>query len=361
MSDQNNEFNEAPPRQGPEPSIKEGGFNGRGDLVTMYHAQQGGGGESFPVLQAFQEYIDAERKQARKRVVQLSIGFAAILALIVAGFLAAGVAILHNTTNMQTKLMEIVAEKSTSPTVAQPVQIQPVQNASPALEETIREMSRALVKMQERSENIPVQKVVHETGKTTAAAPVPDDPAVQALRAELAAMKTQSQKMASELVSLRDKKDAAVHPVEPGPSKVVEEALARARKTAEEKAASDKAAAVEAAVAAERKRAEEERNRVARVEAEKALAVEMAAERAKADREVVAAVKSDKPAVVKDVPGPVVNNPSSVAKTPVATKEPPVTPSDVKPSGPPKNMTAQCLNLKTGRGTAVPWRIFVPE
>jgi len=364
MSDQNkNEYNnEAPPRQGPEPSIKESGYSGSGNFVTMYHAQQGGGNESFPVLQAFQEYIDAERKQARKRVVQLSIGFAVILGVVVIGFLAAGVTILHNSTNMQTKLMEIVAEKSTAPAQVQPVQVQPVQNSSSALEESIREMSRAMIKMQERSQNIPASAVVPVAEKPVVAVPPSADPAVEALRNELAAMKAQSQKMESELVSLRTKKTVTSQSQSPvaaaGTSKVVEEALARARKTAEEKAAADKAAAAAAIAAAEKKAAEEEKNRIARIEAEKALAVKMAAERVKVDREEAPEVKRVEP-VVKEFSSEIKKTP--VAQMPAETKEPPVTSPNVKSPGPPKNMTAQNITLKTGRGDSVPWRIYVPE
>ena len=356
MSDENNEYNsDAPPRQGPEPTLREGGYVGAGNLITMQQAQQGSGNDSFPVLQAFQEYIDAERKQARKRVVQLSIGFAAILGVVVVGFLAAGVSILRNTTSMQTKLMEIVAEKSTAPVQVQPAPVQvqpaPVQSTSPALEQSIREMSKVLVQMQEAK--APVAPVVE---KAPVAVPPSTDPAVEALRAELAAMKAQSRKMEGELVSLRTKKSVAEKPT--GQSAVVAEALARAKKTAEEKAAADKAAADAAAAAAAEKRAEAEKARLARVEAEKAIAAEMVAKRAKADREAPVR-KVEKPEVVKSAP--VEKKKSFLSKYPAATKAAPVVPADVNPPKPPKKMEGQSIALKTRDGNAVPWRIFVPE
>ena len=366
MSDQNNEYNnDAPPRKGPEPSIKQGGYSGSGDLVTMYQAQQGGGAESFPVLQAFQDYIDAERKQARKRVVQLSIAFAAILGVVVVGFLTAGVAILRNTTNMQTKLMEIVAERNIVPVQTQPVQTQPAQVrqspiTSPVLEESIREMSRVLAKMQERSEK-PDEKVASVESKpapvSAPAASVSVDPAVEALHAELAAMKAQSRKMESELVSLRrNSKTSSQQPA--AKSTIVEEALAKARQTAMEKAAADKAAAAVAAAEAEKKRLEEEKKRIARIETEKALAVKIAEKRAEAERQT-AANTIVKPAVA----GKASVSPKIIAdaKYPAANKVPPVPSADVKNPAPPEKMAAQCISLKTGSGGDVPWRIFVPE
>lgn len=359
MSEKNNEYNsDAPPRQGPEPTLREGGYVGAGNLVTMHQAQQGNGNESFPVLQAFQEYIDAERKQARKRVMQLSIGFAAILGVVVVGFLAAGVSILRNTTSMQTKLMEIVAEKSSAPVQVQSAPVQPaaspsVQSTSPALEESLREMSKVLVKMQAKTAKTPVAPTVE---RAPVALPPSTDPAVEALRTELAAMKAQSRKMAGELVSLRSKKSVTEKPA--GHSAVVAEALARAKKTAEEKAAADKAAADAAAAAAVEKRAEAEKAHLARVEAEKEIAVEMEAERAKADRES-ADKKVAQPVASKSAP--VVKETKAIAKAPVATKAPPVVPENVQPPKPPKNMEGQSIALKTRDGAVVPWRIFVPE
>ena len=47
----------------------------------------GDGTEDFPVLKAFQQYIDAEQNKARKRMVTLSIFFGVLMALVVTLFL----------------------------------------------------------------------------------------------------------------------------------------------------------------------------------------------------------------------------------------------------------------------------------
>ena len=67
----------APPFPPPPPE-QGGGF------VALYNAASQSGMEQFPVLKAFQDYIETERAQARKRVVQLSITFAAVLVLVIA-------------------------------------------------------------------------------------------------------------------------------------------------------------------------------------------------------------------------------------------------------------------------------------
>ena len=350
MSGQSSEFNgEVPPRQGPEPSIRSSG-----DLITLYQARQGG--ESFPVLQAFQEYIDAERKQARKRVVQLSIGFAAILGVVVVGFLAAGVSMLRNMTDMQNRLVEVVAAKSSVPA---PVQVQPVAApvapTSPVLEESIREMSRVLARMQEHK--VPESAVPAEPARPPVQEAKPD-PAVEALRAELLDMKQQSRMMEEQLLAMR-RKEAEAGKKEAS-SKVVEEALALARKTAEEKARADKIKQDQAAAEAARRQAEEEKARLARVEEEKNLALKMAAARADEDRKAVTESVKAPPAEVAAPVAPEEEN-RVVSRYPEATKDAPAVKAGVEPPKPPPAMAAASIQLKSKDGASVPWRIFVPE
>ena len=47
---------------------------------------QGGGPNDFPVLKAFQEYIDAEQAKARKRMLGLCVFFILLLVVIVVTF-----------------------------------------------------------------------------------------------------------------------------------------------------------------------------------------------------------------------------------------------------------------------------------
>ena len=48
------------------------------NMLSVYQAAQTGGG-SFPVLEAFQKFIEQERAQARKKMFQLYIIFAVLL------------------------------------------------------------------------------------------------------------------------------------------------------------------------------------------------------------------------------------------------------------------------------------------
>ncbi len=357
MSNQPEEFNkEMPPRQGPESAGREK-FAGAGNLVTMYQAQ-GANSDSFPVLQAFQEYIEAERKQARKRIVQLSVSFAVIIGVVVIGFLAAGVYMMQDTT----KRLFQMAEKNSAPQPAAASAMQPAQTApvaapnSPALEESIRQMSLVLAKMQ--SDNLrPTPAAASEQGVQSAWAAGNSE--LDALKAELSAMREQSRKLEGALSSLRHPEGAAgqVQPaVRPQPRYSVEDALEIARKTGAAKVAADKAAADKIAKVKE----DAENARLAQVELAKKEALEIAAVRASAEREAQAKRGETQP------PAPaqsVAVTPERVADSvlPVADKLPPVTPPGVVAPAPPREMLIVSVPLPTKTGGVVPWRVFVPE
>jgi hypothetical protein len=363
MSDQSNESNpEMPPRQGPEAAAQQK-FTGGGNLVTMYQAQ-GAGSESFPVLQAFQEYIEAERKQARRRIMQLSISFAVIMGVVVIGFLAAGVYMMQSTTN---RLFEVAMAKKEivpAPAVVMPPQpvvpsATPVPTASPALEASIRQMSEVLAKMQAEASRKQTEVAFESKPQPVESS---SNPELDALKEELQAMKEQSRKLEGQLSAMH-KQD--VVPIQPAPAakpKVrysVEDALAIARKTGAEKEASDKAAAEKIAQSKAKSAAEAEQARLAQIEAQKKAALELSAARATAEREAQAKRGVQEADTTRTT---AVNlDKSSSAEFPVADKAPPITPQGVAVPEPLKDMVIVSVPLKTKKGDMVPWRIFVPQ
>lgn len=56
------------------------------NAVSLFGAA-GQSANDFPVLKAFQEYIDAEQAKARKRIVGLSVFFVVLLLVVVAAFI----------------------------------------------------------------------------------------------------------------------------------------------------------------------------------------------------------------------------------------------------------------------------------
>ena len=78
--------------------------------------------ESFPVLKAFQDYLEEERQRARKRMVNLSIAFMVVIVLVIGGFLSAGVMIFNHmakgSDQVQTSLLELVRNAQQTPPAA---------------------------------------------------------------------------------------------------------------------------------------------------------------------------------------------------------------------------------------------------
>lgn len=79
--------------------------------------------ESFPVLKAFQDYIEAERERARRRLAVVSAVAIAAVVLVVAGFLAVGSVLIGNLMRRNDQLLESVmrfAERPAAPVAAAP-------------------------------------------------------------------------------------------------------------------------------------------------------------------------------------------------------------------------------------------------
>jgi len=93
-------------------------------------------GEEFPVLKAFQQYIDAEQNKARKRMLSLAIFFGVLLAVVVSVFVVLLNAISSRNQQLNDRLIEYVMRDRDRPQAA-PVVVQPtVANAPQAADTT---------------------------------------------------------------------------------------------------------------------------------------------------------------------------------------------------------------------------------
>lgn len=61
---------------------------------------------AFPVLKAFQDYLETERQQARKRLMTLTIFFVSLMTLVVAGFIIAFVSTFGNMSKREDRLLD---------------------------------------------------------------------------------------------------------------------------------------------------------------------------------------------------------------------------------------------------------------
>ncbi len=286
-----------PPKHTPDTSSYDAPESG-GGMVAMYNAASHAGAESFPVLKAFQDYLEAERTQARKRVIQLSVFFAVLMCVVVTGFLTAGVFMFRNMTSMQSnmttmqsKLLDVALANRTAPAPAPA----PIVQTSPALEESVKQMSRVTTELQSNLDKkldgvSEIANKVHEKVSS-------QDGELEKMRAELRQMQDQSAKLKDEIVAIKKApKQPAIAVVAPIPKPA-------------------------AAVAAP------------------------------------SAAKAPSAAVAAAAPKPETRDP----RFPPAVKEPPVTPAGVTPPAAPQGMMATAIPLKTKNVGTIPWRVLIPE
>ena len=309
-----------PPKHTPDTSAYESAETG-GGLVAMYNAASHANAESFPVLKAFQDYLEAERAQARKRVMQLSIFFAVIMGVVVTGFLSAGIFMLRNMTSVQTKLLDVALAQKAAPAAA-PV---PVIQTSPVLEESVKQMSRVTTDLQSSmgKKLDGVNEIATKVHEKVAS----QDGELEKMRAELRQMQEQSAKLNSELVSIKE-----------ASSKPVVAAAAPAPKP-EPPAPPVVAPPAPAPV----------------ITAAPTVAVAPAA--------LAAAVPAPQPEVKAPVPEPAAApaKPVNDPRFPPAVKDPPVTPPGIAAPPAPQGMMATAIPLKTKNVGTIPWRVLIPE
>ena len=160
---------------------------------------QGGSPSDFPVLKAFQEYIDAEQAKARKRMLGLSVFFILLLVVIIVTFTVVVMSVINRNQSLSDRLLDIalrekvpaqpvVNVQSPAPApVVQPVVQQPSQEDTlkPVVEE-IGKLTAALVKVQQQPVPVPQPTpVVVTTSPQPVVQPAAESAELVRLREEL--------------------------------------------------------------------------------------------------------------------------------------------------------------------------------
>lgn len=146
-------------------------FNNR--AVSVYDS--GDALDDFPVLKAFQQYIDAEQAKARKRLLALGVFFGALMFVVIAIF----VVLLMNVTNRNQQLNDRLIEfamKDRSTGSAVVVQPPPDSTAILTLTTKLEEMQRKLSETQSKAEKAIAEaeeKARQATSTAEAAKPKP--------------------------------------------------------------------------------------------------------------------------------------------------------------------------------------------
>ena len=312
-----------------EPGNKAAGQNGGTTALRIF--DQANGMNDFPVLKAFQEYIEAEQARARKRTLGLSIFFIVLLVVVVVTFSVIMAAVI----NRDQQSLQAIATRNQA-------------------------LSDKLLDIALRERTPAAQPVVNVQQPPAAVHP---DTGAQALKPVLDRLESLTEALKKQPAGTAPQPVPMVQPAAPQPlPAAVSPELEAARRQ------QDELARQRAAVAAERARLREEqeqlrRDRIeqhrrrlypdyyAREDAQK-TAAEVPPPPAKKKGTPTALPKPPPAAVVPAKP-PVAEPPSvpaPVAKPkPVAQPKPVVKPAPVVPSPKPKVVEAPAVDLKTAK------------
>ena len=153
--------------------------------------------DDFPVLKAFQQYIDAEQAKARKRLLAMGIFFGVFTLVVVAIFVALLVSVSNRNQQLNDRLVEYAMKERASSAVV----VQPPQDTSAvlALTSKIEEMNRKMAEAQEKA-NKAVAAAEEKARQAAAAAaaaqpkaPTAEELEIQRLKAQLADEKARAE------------------------------------------------------------------------------------------------------------------------------------------------------------------------
>lgn len=203
-------------------------FSATSALVTMHDAASQSGSDAFPVLKAFQDYLESERQRARQRTVILSGIFAVVILVVIAGFMAIWFSTMRDMRETNARLLQ-AAISGKSQTEAAQQQTPPRPSSATSAEETAKLVADAVAKAQSE------QSALY--AKT-----------LESLNASLSEVQKANAEMKAEL----DNRKAAEKAEEEKAAQIAAEKAAKeeAAKLAQEKSAQAKAAAEAQAQAA---------------------------------------------------------------------------------------------------------------
>ena len=159
-----------------------------GALVSIHNAALHANPDSFPVLKAFQDYLETERKRARQRLIMLSAFFAILLVAVMIALISIGVYVFGNMSQTQSKLLTAVLENKNTPQVAASPVLAPEPQFDPkALADTIEERIAAALANAQKTPPLPPET----------SPPTPDQADLEKIKAEIAALRQENEQLRS--------------------------------------------------------------------------------------------------------------------------------------------------------------------
>ena len=132
----------------PDDDITNIGTGVPNNAVSLYG--QDNGMDDFPVLKAFQQYIDAEQAKARKRMLMLCTFFIVLMTIVITVFVGLLFMVSSHNQDLNDRLIEFAMKERTAPS-GSAVVVQPPQDNSAILKltEKLNEMQKKLSESQQ--------------------------------------------------------------------------------------------------------------------------------------------------------------------------------------------------------------------
>ena len=145
--------------------------------------------DNFPVLKAFQQYIDAEQAKARKRMLLLGVFFGALMIVVISVFVVLLLNVSAKNQALNDRMFEFAMKERDRQPAGAPVVVQPSQDNSAILTLTakIEAMQKELIESQraEKAASDEAERIRQEAAKPKG--PTPQELEIKRLKALLAA------------------------------------------------------------------------------------------------------------------------------------------------------------------------------
>ena len=153
--------------------------------------------DDFPVLKAFQQYIDAEQTKSRKRMVMLCIFFGCLMAVVIAVFIVMLHSVSERNQSLNDRFLEyMMQERERAPSQQQPV-VSPAPTTNPATDAALKAMTESISSLQKELAEQKTAAATKESEAKTAAKSAHEQE-LEALAAKRELLEAERKKIAEE-------------------------------------------------------------------------------------------------------------------------------------------------------------------
>lgn len=153
--------------------------------------------DDFPVLKAFQQYIDAEQTKSRKRMVMLCIFFGCLMAVVIAVFIVMLHSVSERNQTLNDRFLEyMMQERERAPSQQQPV-VSPAPTTNPATDAALKAMTESISSLQKELAEQKTAAATKESEAKTAAKSAHEQE-LEALAAKRELLEAERKKIAEE-------------------------------------------------------------------------------------------------------------------------------------------------------------------